>query len=374
MRGLLLRLSALDPDAGASLRLIDYYDELLASRASLDAIVRATAAIAECTAGVRDDQAGHVTRIDLHGIRSPAVMAPVVAEQKVLVEGAPVGRVWLERDQSHAFDEMVIERMALTVAARWAARSATARPGDPALVELVISETSSEEDRHRAVRLLGFTPDRHLRVLAAWSNRGADLAGAVRMLSTGMADSGGSLARAVVMGERAAILEQSSQSTEEIRKVVGGVTDGTASIGVGPRVPAGRARESWVGAATAARFVSVWPRAEGPVAFEELGAIACLADVPREVALVNSDVQILEQHAGRTSGRLDVETLLAFVRDGSLRTAAEHQHMHHSSIANRLRHIEEALGIGLDDPAGRVRAQTAAILWGLNTMGPSPGT
>ena len=47
MRGLLLRLYESDPDAGASLRLIEYFDELLANRASIDAIVRATAMIAE---------------------------------------------------------------------------------------------------------------------------------------------------------------------------------------------------------------------------------------------------------------------------------------------------------------------------------------
>ena len=87
-----------------------------------------------------------------------------------------------------------------------------------------------------------------------------------------------------------------------------------------------------------------------------------LAHVPREAALANRDVRVLNQHAARTSGRLDVETLLSFVRDGSLRTAAAGQHMHHSSIANRLRHVEEALGSTLGDPVGRIRAPAAAIL------------
>jgi PucR C-terminal helix-turn-helix domain/GGDEF-like domain len=367
MRGLLLRLSALDPDAETSLRLIEYFDELLASRASMDAIVRATAMVAECTAGVRDDRAGHVTRIDLHGVRSPAVTASVVAERTLRVEGTPVGRVWLERDESHTFDEMVVERMELTVAARWAARSVTARAADPALVELVISDSSSEEDRHRALRLLGFAPDRNLRVLAARARPGNDLADAVRSFSSGMV---GSVARAAVMGERAAIIEQSAQSTDEIREAAAQLARVSVCVGVGPRVTATRARESWLGAATAVRFVSVWPRASGPVAFEELGSIAALAEIPIEAALANRDVQVLEQHAARASGRLDVETLLSFVRDGSLRTAGAGQHMHHSSIANRLRHVEQALGIAFDDPASRIRAQTAAILWGLNCTEP----
>jgi PucR C-terminal helix-turn-helix domain len=95
--------------------------------------------------------------------------------------------------------------------------------------------------------------------------------------------------------------------------------------------------------------------------------------VPREAALANRDVQVLNQHAARTRGRLDVETRPSFVRDGSLRTAAAGQHMHHSSIANRLRHVEAVLGIILGDPAGRIRAPAAAILWGLSRVEPGPG-
>jgi hypothetical protein len=67
------------------------------------------------------------------------------------------------------------------------------------------------------------------------------------------------------------------------------------------------------------------------------------------------------------------QTRPSFVRDGSLRTAAAGQHMHHSSIANRLRHVEAVLGIILGDPAGRIRAPAAAILWGLSRVEPGPG-
>ena len=48
-------------------------------------------------------------------MRSPVASDPVVAERPVIVDGAPVGRVWLERDTAHGLDEMVIERMELTV-------------------------------------------------------------------------------------------------------------------------------------------------------------------------------------------------------------------------------------------------------------------
>ena len=371
MRGLLLRLYESDPDAGASLRLIEYFDELLANRASIDAIVRATAMIAECTAGLRDDKAGHVVRIDLHGMRSPVASDPVVAERPVIVDGAPVGRVWLERDTAHGLDEMVIERMELTVAARWAARSLPARPTDVALVELLISERSNEEDRHRAVRLLGLQPDRPIRVLAARAATGMGLGQAVQDAFAGLGRSTG-VARAVVVAERAAIVYQSAQSLEEVIELAEKDGGSSLHLGIGPKVGATHSHESWAGANIALRFVSVWPRVAGPVAYEELGSVAALAAVPRDIALANRDVGALEGHAARPSGRLDVETLLSFIRDGSLRTAAAGRHMHHSSIANRLRHVEQALGVTLDDPAGRVRAHTAAILWGLNHTEAAP--
>ena len=161
---------------------------------------------------------------------------------------------------------------------------------------------------------------------------------------------------------------RSKRSSSSPRKIV----EFSLHLGIGPKVGATHSHESWAGANIALRFVSVWPRVAGPVAYEELGSVAALAAVPRDIALANRDVGALEGHAARPSGRLDVETLLNFIRDGSLRTAAAGRHMHHSSIANRLRHVEQALGVTLDDPAGRVRAHTAAILWGLNHTEAAP--
>ena len=48
MRGLLLRLSALDADAESAVRVIAYFDALVARSTDPAALVRATAALAEC--------------------------------------------------------------------------------------------------------------------------------------------------------------------------------------------------------------------------------------------------------------------------------------------------------------------------------------
>jgi DNA-binding transcriptional LysR family regulator len=61
------------------------------------------------------------------------------------------------------------------------------------------------------------------------------------------------------------------------------------------------------------------------------------------------------------SGALDVDTLEAFCRTGSLRQAALALHLHHSSVAARLAHVEDALGWRLDEPQGRFRARMALL-------------
>jgi hypothetical protein len=48
MRGLLLRLSTVDAEAEAAVRIIAAFDQLVAQRAEIGGIVRTAAAVAEC--------------------------------------------------------------------------------------------------------------------------------------------------------------------------------------------------------------------------------------------------------------------------------------------------------------------------------------
>ena len=375
MRGLLLRLIELDPEAGASLRLIEYFDELLGNRASIDAIMRATAMVAECTVGFRDHQAGHVIRIDLHGTKARKAKGPVMAERQVMVQGAAVGNVWLERDVAHPYDEMVVERMALTMAARWAARPLPLKPSDPTLVESAIAESSSEEDRYHALRLLGLQPDRPVRAIAARVIPGHSLPDGAQRLSARLSQDGVSASQALVIAEKAAILCQSSLTLAELLESTDKACESRLQVGIGAPATAMSVRSSWVSAGISLRFVGIWPRAHGPVAYEELGSVAMLAAVDEETVRDCLDVKALDGLAASPSGRTDVEALLGVIRAGSLRASAAERHMHHSSVANRLRHVEDVLGVELDDPAGRLRAHTAAILWALNLMeGPASWT
>ena len=67
VRDLAVRLAALDPEAGAALRVVAYFDELAAGRAGLHAVVRGAAALTGTTAGFRDERRHLQVRIDAGG-------------------------------------------------------------------------------------------------------------------------------------------------------------------------------------------------------------------------------------------------------------------------------------------------------------------
>ena len=116
---------------------------------------------------------------------------------------------------------------------------------------------------------------------------------------------------------------------------------------------------SWSEARTALRFAT----SRRPVVhFDELGALALLAQVPPEAARDNADVAALARVAGTPE---DVETLDVYCATGSLRRAADLLHLHHSSVARRLDQIGKALGIELGEPTGLLRARLALTAWRL---------
>ncbi|QYN18087.1 hypothetical protein [Amycolatopsis sp. DSM 110486] len=80
MKGLLLRLSAVDSDAEAAVRVIAYFDELVAHRATIADLVRATASLAECVAGLQRGGEPPL-RFRLDGTRAVGTEARAVASQ-----------------------------------------------------------------------------------------------------------------------------------------------------------------------------------------------------------------------------------------------------------------------------------------------------
>ena len=138
MKGLLLRLSALDADAAAAVRVIAHFEALLGSGV-LDAaaLVRSTAGLAECPAGWRPAD-GETLRFGPDGI--PAAGEPPFFSGEL--DLGPAGRVWLERPgRAGPLDDLVLEWMAIAARVLDGGGRGAEPPhvADPALVELVLS-------------------------------------------------------------------------------------------------------------------------------------------------------------------------------------------------------------------------------------------
>lgn len=321
MKGLLLRLSGLDADAESAVRVIGFFDRLITERAGLDALVRSTSELAGCPVGLHAPGQGLSLRAEAGGA---VTAAPVPAKASVRsLEGGV--RVWVARPGTPApLDDMLLERFAIA-AAVLLEHSSVPLPelGDPALVELVLSESVGTAERSRALHLLGITATSPLRVLAAT----AEVPG-----------------RSALIGDVRAVL-----SVEVPR------ADGR--LGVGPLLPAIEAARSWQAARTALRYTS---DGEPVVWWEKLGGLALLADQldPADVAAL-PDVRALDALAAEPGM---ISALDALCATGSVRKAAVVLHRHHSTMPARLARAETALGFELDSASGRFRLHLALML------------
>ncbi|QYX76646.1 helix-turn-helix domain-containing protein [Streptomyces akebiae] len=350
MKGLLLRLSALDADAENAVRVIGFFDQLISSRASLSTLVKETAKLAECPAGAMDSMLGVCLRADPAGGQVTAGDAPPTAASRPL---APSGQVWLERAGTPLpLDELVLERFAIAAAPLLDhSRGPMPELGDTALVELVLSAAAGEAERSRAVRLLHFEPTTRLRVLAVAAEpaRVKALVAALREISPGVHCASLGPVHAVLTPEAPPALPDSAP--RDIR------------IGVGPALPVIQAADSWQQARTALRFTAL--TAPYPAVFyaDELGAMAALAARMRteDIAQV-ADVTALDRLASEPHGADTLAALTAFCSTGSARKAAAAVYRHHSTVAARLAHAESRLGFAFATPAGRLRLELAIVL------------
>ncbi|MER7724814.1 helix-turn-helix domain-containing protein [Streptomyces sp. NPDC096323] len=382
MKGLLLRLSALDADAATAVRVIAHFEALLGSGPDPVVLTRSTAGLAGCAAGLELPD-GRSARFGPDG--TALAGAPGHVSGRVALE--PSGSVWLERAGAQGpFDELVLEWMAITarVLAGRPRQPQALRAADPALVELVLSGREDASDRVRALRLLGLAPEEELRVVAVAGRPGAD-AGveAVALLGRGALRGTVRVARVGALG--AALVQRKGKGSGE-GEGAGEGENGTAAelrdalrardrergasgrpahgirVGIGGGTDPLDARASWAQARAALRFAVAATPQDAVADHGELGPVALLADIPADRLRAQDDVKRLGRLAcGERAGQGDdlLAALAAFCRTGTLRQAAAELHLHHSSVAARLARVEKETGWSLRDPQDRFRAQLA---------------
>ncbi|WP_063064289.1 PucR family transcriptional regulator [Nocardia violaceofusca] len=352
------RLRELGADPDAVLRLIRYFDGFDESDTNADTVVRAAALLAECPVAA-SWPSGTVIRYDAAGRPLPTVMPPAETT------GEPA--VWLERTgAAHALDGVLVDRLRhclRVVAVRGSAAGPTGLD-DPALLEVVLSEKQRREDRVRAMRLLGIDPAQPMRVLAV---SGPGAAGAVRIIAAR-----GRVVRSAVIGATTAVLIQDRETCRELSDVLNSavVQEFPASrrgaggpwVGMGERLPAYAAATSWEQALRALRFASSTWHGRRVVAYERLGSLALLGELPVQRLLRTSDVLRVNEFAATEAGALAVDTLEAFCVFGSLRRTAAELHLHHSTVAARIAQVEAVMGWDVDEALDRFMATLALMV------------
>ncbi|WP_326574367.1 helix-turn-helix domain-containing protein [Streptomyces sp. NBC_00481] len=165
MKELAGRLTAVDPDAGAAVRVIAYFDTLAEGRAGLEALVRGAAVLAGCPARLVDTERRVHVRVEPDGRRQDCDLPPdpTWPSAPLVPGGEPA--LWLERAgnaEPSVVDAVILERAAgvlRLVLDRTRGRAPLSPADDPALVETVLDATATEQARLHAARRLGLDPD-----------------------------------------------------------------------------------------------------------------------------------------------------------------------------------------------------------------------
>ncbi|CAM5285112.1 hypothetical protein SVIOM74S_03631 [Streptomyces violarus] len=97
MKELAGRLTALDPDAGAAVRVIAYFDRLAESRAGVEALVRGAAVLAGCPARLVDRERRVHVRVEPDGTRRDTEAPPDPTWPSARLTPDATAALWLER-------------------------------------------------------------------------------------------------------------------------------------------------------------------------------------------------------------------------------------------------------------------------------------
>lgn len=341
MKDLQGRAFALDPQTGAAVQVIAYFDALAESRAGLEATVRGVAALTECPArlvapdglvrirvhpdGRREDAAGH----DADPVWPRALVGGCQAVLAIERDGA-----------AHPTDALVLERAAgvlRDVVDRVWGVAPEQHPDDSAVVEVLVDRRVSPRIRLRAARTLGLDTQTRARVLATTSGPHIQPVGRD------------------AMRQDAAPPDRGPQrlGTDECRE----------RTGVGPYVPVVDLPDSWDLARIALRLAAEGTEHDpGPriVRADDLGGLVTLVQGFRPGSAPLPDVQALDKAAARAPGILAALHATAYAT--SIRAAAECLTVHHSTLQERINQAVPLLGWDIRTPRGRLRLQLALHL------------
>ncbi len=349
MQELVGRLTALDPQASESLKVIAYFDALVDGHANPEVLLRGAAVLSGCAAGVASGVA--CLRVDQSGVRrGPAVVPPLGRWPEHAVAGG--GRAWIERaGPAHANDAMILERLAigLSIAVERMAPATVAWRA----VDTVIDPAESLEHRMSAAVRLRLDASLRLRVIAQPAR---EPVGNARHNTVVVTPVGAIRAIIGPVGGPAAPAQSGAGAANA-------GTNGHASgdtarrAGLGTVGDAAHLSRSWASALLALRLTS---RRRPVLDAEVLGSVLLIAEAADAHAEPHPDLATLERVVHRDGRALNLfESLLA---TDSLRGAAGELGLHHSTLQARVAELSTELGYDIRRTDGRTRLSLALSL------------
>jgi len=353
------RLAELDADSAGLVRVIDYFDALVRHGADTVALMRASAALANCVVGIETTgKSGNldVRRCDPRGDWSPQPERPQTATKDIMIGDAVVGRVWIERSGTQLpLDEMLVDRMALTAAS-------ILQPRRPL--------TNAEHTRNLLVSV------DEVAILTACASLRIEPSTTVRVLVS----SGDGLAiPSEAAPGRAVAIEMDGDHMVPVLDtflslhlpgLAAAASSAHARVGVSL---AAKASEIHLLVASAQFARSQTSKATPVVNADELGALVLLAPGSKVGQERIPDMVHALAVLGSENGLELLETLKVYLQSGTLRTAAGALFLHHSSVAHRLAILSQQVGFKVDSIEYRARSMAMIMLLGDRLCGDHDG-
>ncbi|MFK4729664.1 helix-turn-helix domain-containing protein [Agromyces mediolanus] len=352
MQELVGRLTALDPEASETLKVVSYFDALVAAGVGAEALLRGAAALSGAPVGFLAP--ARRLRVGQDGGRLPSPVAPPSGARLRTVGEASV--CWIERaGDPHANDAMVIERLGIALGIA-EARRAAGGSGLAGAVEIAVNPHATAEERGAALARLKLAAEPRVRAIAAPHEAEAPVDAPSAVVATRHG-----LVRAVL---RRAEQDGGADggATAHPPAVLGGADAG--HLGVGLALAPERLPESWASALVALRLADdVRPVVDASA----LGGLLLLAEAADARTEPHPDALALAALDARTLALLD-----ALAETGSVRGAAARCGIHHSTVQERLLVLARRFGYDPRSPEGRTRYAVARVLLTLSGAAPSP--
>ena len=354
-----------EADAPTVLRVVSDFDELAERCADVAELVRSVALWTDCAAGVSGPGGRVLAHCDRHGARLVGGEPGGSVSREARSDGNLIARVWIERAGSlRPLDELVLARGARAapmIIGRMTQVAVEVSP-IPHLVELLIDADVSAIGRSNACRQLALEPNQSIRVAVVQAP--GRVAGELGRIGRRIQPSGFGLPRIALRGSEAVLVMHGSVDADEL--IVPGMS---SRWGIGPARPAIEAPHSYRRAREALRF-ALGPGAPPVADFDQLGSVVALAGVAETDLMDFPDWVALIRLSRTQAGLTAIVTAEVLMRTGSQRDAAVQMNLHHSTVAYRVSHVEQALGYGLGEHSNWFRAQLAIHLWRLTLPNP----